>query len=61
MIEYRKLVNQKRKLEQALRLVLAKKANNHYEKNSLLALAKLNLKGGPRDLSARLNSFLYAK
>jgi len=58
--EYKELLNEKAHIEKELRWFLVKKLPviRHYE--TLKNLAKLRLKGGPKDLSSKLDYYLYA-
>jgi len=57
--EYRKLIKGKSCLSEILRLLLTKKMKTIPKKNDLLELTKLKIRGGPRNLSSKLNFYLY--
>jgi predicted CopG family antitoxin len=57
--EYKELAQGKKQLSEVLRLLLAKEIRAMPKKNDLLDLAKLKLRGGPKNLSSRLDFYLY--
>ncbi len=60
-MKYKNLIEEKNKIERNLRLLLIKKIKKvAFKGNDLLDLAKLKIKGGPKDLSQKLDSYLYS-
>lgn len=59
--EYKKLRIERRKVDTLLRAFVIKKLPRIPYENDLLEIAKLHLKGGPRDLSSRLDFYLYQR
>lgn len=57
--EYQKLLVQKKKAEELLRLFVIKNTDFMQHGSDLKEMAKLGIKGGPRDLSSRLDFYLY--
>lgn len=58
--EYKKLLNDKKKADKELRWFLIKKPLYFKLGNTLVDIAELGIKGGPKDLSTNLDSYLYA-
>lgn len=59
--EYEKLLEQKRQIDVSLKMIIVKKFRKFTTGNNLLKLSELRLKGGPRDLSSRLDTYLYSQ
>lgn len=57
--EYERLLEQKRRIDVSLKMMIVRKFRKFTTGNNLLKLAGLKLKGGPRDLSSRLDAYLY--
>lgn len=58
--EYRELLNEKAHIEEELRWFLVKKLPVIKCYDALKDIAKLKLRGGPRNLSFKLDYYLYA-
>lgn len=58
--KYLNLMGKKKNLDLSFRLFWTKKPSISVGKADLLDLSKLSLKGGPNDLSANLDSYLYS-
>ena len=58
--EYKELLDEKAHVEKELRWFLIKKiwSMRHYD--ALMAVAELKLKGGPKNISSKLDYYLYA-
>ncbi|MDO8728845.1 MAG: hypothetical protein Q7K26_03015 [bacterium] len=58
--EYKELLEEKAHIEEELRWFLVKKLPVIGHLGALKDLAKLRLNGGPRNLSSKLDNYLYA-
>ena len=57
---YERLVRDKKRVDGALQLLIAKQRDSLYAgREALLSMARLKIKGGPHDLSGRLRDYLY--
>lgn len=57
---YARLIQQKEKIDKALRLLVGKESSSLYAgREALLDMSLLKIKGGPHDLSGRLRDYLY--
>ena len=58
--EYEELLGEREQTEKELRWFLVKKlwVTKHFDE--LKSIAKLKLRGGPKDLSSKLDNYLYA-
>lgn len=58
--EYKELLDEKAHIEEELRWFLVKKLPIIKHFYALKDIAKLKLRGGPKDLSAKLDYYLYS-
>lgn len=58
--EYKELLNEKAHIEEELRWFLVKKMPLIKHLDALKDIARLKLKGGPKDLSLKLDYYLYS-
>lgn len=59
--EYKKLVAEKSQAENALRSFFVEKIQHFAKPNELPEIAKLKIERGPKNLSSRLDFYLYNK
>lgn len=57
-IEYKRLKRKRDKNTSAFK-IMVKKINKSVKENNLSDLAILNIKGGPKDTSSKMDSYLY--
>lgn len=57
--EYRDLLRKKERVNKELRLFFLNKPTVFEDSNDLLNVAKLKIQGGPKDISANLDNYLY--
>ncbi len=59
--EFKEIFNIRRQLDKIFRLLINREIQEIPTKNNLLDLAKLRIQGGPRDLSSKLDFYLYSE
>lgn len=57
--EYKKLEYEREKNTNAFKIMVTKKLKKPIQENRLFSLAKLNIKGGPKDISSKMDSYFY--
>ncbi|OGG41310.1 hypothetical protein A3A21_04135 [Candidatus Jorgensenbacteria bacterium RIFCSPLOWO2_01_FULL_45_25b] len=56
--EYVKLVRERRKIDRAMRAIITRMRTRKMNEG-LLDIGRLNIRGGPKDLSKNMDSYLY--